>query len=55
MIQAERVATARNIPVAQVNELIAEHTEGPTLGIFGQPRVNVLKINLALDGKELND
>jgi K+-transporting ATPase ATPase C chain len=55
MIQAERVATARDIPVAQVNELIAEHTEGPTLGIFGQPRVNVLKINLALDGKESND
>ncbi|WP_420193948.1 potassium-transporting ATPase subunit KdpC [Marinobacter sp. GH_1] len=55
MIQAERVAMARDIPVARVNELIAEHTEGPTLGIFGQPRVNVLKINLALDGKELND
>ena len=55
IIQAERVARARNIPIARVNELIAQYTEGPTLGVFGQRRVNVLKINLALDGKELND
>ncbi len=55
IIQAERVARARDIPIARVNELIAKHTEGPTLGVFGQRRVNVLKINLALDGKEFND
>ncbi|WP_339801933.1 potassium-transporting ATPase subunit KdpC [uncultured Marinobacter sp.] len=54
-LQAERVATARDIPASQVVELIARYTEGPTLGIFGQPRVNVLRINLALDGKETVD
>lgn len=55
IVQAERVANARGIPVPQVNELIERYTESPTLGVFGQPRVNVLRINLALDGKELND
>lgn len=55
ILQAERVASARGIAIARVNELIAKYTEGPTLGVFGQPRVNVLKLNLALDGKEFND
>jgi len=55
ILQAERVASARGIAIARVNELIAQYTEGPTLGVFGQPRVNVLKLNLALDGKELKD
>ncbi|SEK29078.1 potassium-transporting ATPase subunit KdpC [Ectothiorhodospira marina] len=54
-LQAERVATARGITVSQVNELIVDFTEGPTIGVFGQPRVNVLRINLALDGKEASD
>ncbi|MGM0767660.1 MAG: potassium-transporting ATPase subunit KdpC [Pseudomonadota bacterium] len=54
-LQAERVATARNIAASGVDELIERHTEGPTLGVFGQPRVNVLRINLALDGKETTD
>lgn len=54
-LQAERVAAARDIPLSQVNELIQAHTENPTLGVFGQPRVNVLLINLALDGKETSD
>ncbi|MBZ2190112.1 potassium-transporting ATPase subunit KdpC [Alcanivorax sp. JB21] len=54
-LQAMRVATARDIPVSNVNDLIAQYTEGPTMGIFGQPRVNVLRINLALDGKEFLD
>ncbi|PPI83321.1 potassium-transporting ATPase subunit C [Marinobacter maroccanus] len=54
-VQAERVAKARDIPVSHVNELIERYTEGPTLGVFGQPRVNVLRINLALDGKEISD
>ncbi len=55
ILQAERVASARGIAIARVNELIAKYTEGPTLGVFGQPRVNVLKLNLALDGKEFKD
>jgi K+-transporting ATPase ATPase C chain len=55
IVQAERIARARNIPVSQINDLIAQYTEGPALGVFGQRRVNVLLINLALDGKESND
>lgn len=51
-IQANRIADARQINVDEVNNLIKRYTENPTFGIFGQPRVNVLKINLALDGKE---
>lgn len=54
-LQARRVAATRDVAVDQVNELIARYTEGPTLGVFGQPRVNVLRINLALDGKESLD
>ncbi len=48
-LQAARVATARGIPNNVVMELIEEHTDGPILGILGEPRVNVLKLNLALD------
>lgn len=47
--QAARVAAARGIPVGEVETAIAAHTTGSWLGIFGQPRVNVLKTNLALD------
>ena len=47
--QAARVAAARGIAVSEVERVIAENTVGPWLGIFGQPRVNVLKANLALD------
>ncbi|WP_417532560.1 potassium-transporting ATPase subunit KdpC [Marinobacterium stanieri] len=54
-VQAARVARTRSIPISQVSELIERYTEAPTLGVFGQPRINVLLINLALDGKELND
>jgi K+-transporting ATPase ATPase C chain len=48
-LQAKRVADVRKIPVDRVNELIAKNTEGPDLGIFGDPGVNVLKLNVALD------
>lgn len=48
-IQAARVAKARNMAADQMNRLIAQFTEGPDLGLLGEPRVNVLKLNLALD------
>ncbi len=47
--QAARVANARGVPVDQMNQLIAQFTEGPDLGFLGEPRVNVLKLNLAVD------
>jgi K+-transporting ATPase ATPase C chain len=47
--QAARIAKARGIPVEQVRNLIAGHTRGRDLGFMGDPRVNVLEINLALD------
>ncbi|HEX5230338.1 MAG TPA: potassium-transporting ATPase subunit C [Bryobacteraceae bacterium] len=48
-LQAARVAKARGIWVDQVKQAIAQSTEGPALGLLGEPRVNVLKLNLALD------
>ena len=47
--QASRVARIRNIPLAKVEELIAENTQGSWLGFIGDPGVNVVKLNLALD------
>jgi potassium-transporting ATPase KdpC subunit len=47
--QAARVASARGVPVEQVLEVVARHTEGRTLGFLGEPRVNVLELNLDLD------
>jgi K+-transporting ATPase ATPase C chain len=47
--QASRVAKARELSIDQVNRLITQHTETPSFGIFGDPRVNVLRLNLALD------
>lgn len=48
-LQAERVASARGVPVDQVRRLIQAHVEPPTLGFLGRARVNVLELNLALD------
>jgi potassium-transporting ATPase KdpC subunit len=48
-IQAARVARARNVEVSHVNALIAQSTEVPWLGFIGDPRVNVLKLNLSLN------
>jgi len=48
--QAGRVARARHLTLDQVNTLIGRHTEGRIWGWIGEPRVNVLALNLALDG-----
>ncbi|MBK8161223.1 MAG: potassium-transporting ATPase subunit KdpC [Rhodospirillaceae bacterium] len=48
--QVPRIAKARGLTEALLNELVLAHTEGRTFGILGEPRVNVLAINLALDG-----
>ncbi|BAU41580.1 K(+)-transporting ATPase subunit C [Leptolyngbya sp. O-77] len=47
--QIQRVAAARNVDASQLEPLIAQHIDGRFLGIFGEPGVNVLKLNLALD------
>ena len=48
-LQARRVAAVRHVPLSTVQKLISENTDGRGLGFFGEPGVNVLELNLALD------
>ena len=48
-IQVDRVAAARHLPVSEVQALVNKYTQGRTLGFLGEPGVDVLKLNIALD------
>jgi potassium-transporting ATPase KdpC subunit len=47
--QIPRIAKARNLPEDRIRQLVADHTEGRLFGLLGEPRVNVLLLNIALD------
>ncbi|HEY6550816.1 MAG TPA: potassium-transporting ATPase subunit C [Solirubrobacterales bacterium] len=48
-IQAHRIAAVRRLPLSQVEDLISANTDGRSLGLLGEPGVNVLQLNIALD------
>ena len=50
-LQARRIAAVRHLPLVRVQTLISTYTDGRTLGFFGEPGVNVLELNRALDGR----
>lgn len=49
LVQVERIAKVRNVPAQKLEQLVKEHISGPLMGMFGPARINVLKLNLALD------
>ena len=49
LLQVDRVATARNLPVERLRQIVLSHVEDRSLGIIGEPRVNVLRVNNFLD------
>ena len=51
-LQSKRIASVRNLPLSRVQQLIDDNTDGRSLGLFGEPGVNVLKLNLALDKEQ---
>jgi K+-transporting ATPase ATPase C chain len=50
-IQAHRIAAVRHLSLSKVDDLISQHTDGRFLGVFGEPGVNVLELNIALDNE----